>query len=219
MESLTSGSSGPPAVQEGRPAAADRETRPAMEYGHLTAEDKERFWDDGFLVKRGYFDDEEVGFVRRALVEDASLRDNVIDRHEAFGAPRDRMGSQRRHRPRSCGAGRARICSARSRAARDWWRGRSSCSAARYNYHHAINMKPPGGGGSFRWHQDFGYWYENGTGVNGGAKMPHARRPGGPVAAAQKCATYGPLSVLARGGGCTAWSSMRRFGWRLLMRG
>ena len=57
-----------------------------MEYGHLTAEDKERFWDDGFLVKRGYFDDEEVGFVRRALVEDASLRDNVIDRHEAFGA-------------------------------------------------------------------------------------------------------------------------------------
>ena len=47
--------------------------------------------------------------------------------------------------------------------------------------------------------------------VNGGAKMPHARRPGGPVAAAQKCATYGPLSVLARGGGCTAWSSMRRW--------
>ena len=41
--------------------------------------------------------------------------------------------------------------------------------------------------------------------------MPHARRPSGPVAAAQKCATYGPLSVLARGGGCTAWSSMRRF--------
>ena len=55
--------------------------------------------------------------------------------------------------------------------------------------------------------------------VNGGAKMPHAMRPGGPVAAAQKCATYGPLSVLARGGGCTAWSSMRRFGWRLSMRG
>ena len=26
-----------------------------------------------------------------------------------------------------------------------------------------INLKPPGGGGSFRWHQDFGYWYENGV--------------------------------------------------------
>ena len=49
--------------------------------------------------------------------------------------------------------------------------------------------------------------------------MLHARRLGGPVAAAQKCATYGPLSVVARGGGCTAWSSMRRYGWRLSMRG
>ena len=54
--------------------------------------------------------------------------------------------------------------------------------------------------------------------VNGGGIMPHAERPGGPVAAAQKCATYGPLSVVSRGGGCTAWSSMRRFVWRLSMR-
>ena len=56
------------------------------------------------------------------------------------------------------------------------------------------------------------------TCVNGGGIMPHAERPGGPVAAAQKCATYGPLSVVSRGGGCTAWSSMRRFVWRLSMR-
>ena len=54
--------------------------------------------------------------------------------------------------------------------------------------------------------------------VNGGGIMPHAERPGGPVAAAQKCATYGPLSVVSRGGGCTAWSSMRRFGLRLSTR-
>ena len=30
--------------------------------------------------------------------------------------------------------------------------------------------------------------------------MVHARRPVGPVAAAQKCATHVPLSVVARGG-------------------
>ena len=54
--------------------------------------------------------------------------------------------------------------------------------------------------------------------VNGGGIMHHAERSGGPVAAAQKCATHGPLSVAARGGGCTAWSSMRRFGWRLSTR-
>ena len=48
--------------------------------------------------------------------------------------------------------------------------------------------------------------------------MLHAKRPGGPVAAAQNCATHGPLSVATRGGGCRAWSSMRRFDWRLSTR-
>ena len=54
--------------------------------------------------------------------------------------------------------------------------------------------------------------------VNGGGIMLHAERPDGPVAAAQNCATHGPLSVATRGGGCTAWSSMRRFDWRLSTR-
>ena len=52
----------------------------------------------------------------------------------------------------------------------------------------------------------------------GGGIMLHARRPGGPVAAAQNCATHGPLSVATRGRRCTAWSSMRRFDWRLSTR-
>ena len=55
--------------------------------------------------------------------------------------------------------------------------------------------------------------------VNGGGIMHHAERSGGPVAAAQKCATHGPLLVVARGRRCTAWSSMRRFDWRLSTRG
>ena len=54
--------------------------------------------------------------------------------------------------------------------------------------------------------------------VNGGGIMLHARGPGGPVAAAQNCATHGPLSVATRGRRCTAWSSMRRFDWRLSTR-
>ena len=54
--------------------------------------------------------------------------------------------------------------------------------------------------------------------VNGGGIMLHAERPDGPVAAARKCANHGPLSVATRGGGCTAWSSMRRFDWRLSTR-
>ena len=60
-----------------------------MQYAHLSAEDKARFWVDGYLIKRRYFDDEEIGLVRRALVEDATLRANIIDREEAFGTVLD----------------------------------------------------------------------------------------------------------------------------------
>ena len=59
---------------------------------------------------------------------------------------------------------------------------------------------------------------EDEPGVNGGGIMHHAERLDGPVAAAQKCANHGPLSVAARGRRCTAWSSMRRFDWRLSTR-
>ena len=48
--------------------------------------------------------------------------------------------------------------------------------------------------------------------------MHHAERPDGLVAAAQACAIDSPLSVVARGGICIAWSFMRRFDWRLSRR-
>ncbi|XP_013380201.1 phytanoyl-CoA dioxygenase domain-containing protein 1 homolog [Lingula anatina] len=32
-----------------------------------------------------------------------------------------------------------------------------------YHYHTKITIKEPKTGGSFRWHQDYGYWYQNGN--------------------------------------------------------
>jgi ectoine hydroxylase-related dioxygenase (phytanoyl-CoA dioxygenase family) len=31
-----------------------------------------------------------------------------------------------------------------------------------YHYHHKMNMKEPFEGGAWEWHQDYGYWYNNG---------------------------------------------------------
>src|SRR5258708_31641050 len=31
-----------------------------------------------------------------------------------------------------------------------------------YHYHHKMNMKEPFVGGAWEWHQDYGYWYNNG---------------------------------------------------------
>ena len=134
----------------------------AIPNAHLTAADKERFSEDGFLVKRHYFDDEEVGFVRRALVEDATLRENIIDRQAAFGASEGEWQSKDGIVQVMWKRAGDDLFGAIARGARLVEAAELLLGGEVYNYHHALNMKPPGGGGSFRWHQDFGYWYENG---------------------------------------------------------
>ena len=133
-----------------------------MPHGHLTAEDKDRFWEDGFLIKRGCFDPEEIGLVRRALVEDPSLRANVIDREEAFGAAQTEWEASDGIVQIMWRRAGDDLFGAIARGVRLVEGAELLLGGEVYNYHHAINIKPPGGGGSFRWHQDFGYWYENG---------------------------------------------------------
>jgi ectoine hydroxylase len=134
-----------------------------MQYPHLTAADKARFWDDGILVKRRYFDDEEIGFVRRALVEDATLRDSIIDRRQAFGADDDQWRSNDQIVQIMWNQSGDDLFGAISRGTRLVDGAELLLGGEVYNYSHCLNMKPPGAGGSFRWHQDFGYWYENGN--------------------------------------------------------
>ena len=102
-----------------------------MPYAHLSAEDKAGFWEDGFLVKRHCFDDEEVGLVQRALVEDSELRESVINRQRAFDLPDDEWGAHDQIVQIIWKPGGWKICSAQSRGARDWSRGRSFYSGAR----------------------------------------------------------------------------------------
>ena len=41
-------------------------------------------------------------------------------------------------------------------------RGREALGGEVYHYHSKLTMKRPGGGGRWEWHQDYGYWYQNG---------------------------------------------------------
>ena len=133
-----------------------------MPYAHLSAEDKAGFWEDGFLVKRHCFDDEEVGLVQRALVEDSELRESVINRQRAFDLPDDEWGAHDQIVQIIWNRAGEDLFGAISRCARLVEGAQLLLGGEVYNYTHALNMKPPGKGGCFRWHQDFGYWYENG---------------------------------------------------------
>ena len=128
----------------------------------MTPADKQRFWEDGFLVKRRLFDEEEVGFVHRALVEDATLRGHIIDRQRAFELPDDEWEAHDQIIQIIWNRAGDDLFGAISRGARLVEVAEFLLGGEVYNYTHALNMKPPGRGGRFRWHQDYGYWYENG---------------------------------------------------------
>ncbi len=49
-----------------------------MEFGRVSREEAERFREDGFLLKRGYFDREEIALLHRGVTRDESLEQNIL---------------------------------------------------------------------------------------------------------------------------------------------
>src|SRR3546814_14779194 len=49
-----------------------------MTHPHLTAADCDAFWRDGYVLKRGCFDAEETGLLRKAIELDEGIRANVV---------------------------------------------------------------------------------------------------------------------------------------------
>lgn len=124
-----------------------------MQFGRVSVAEAERFREDGMLLKRGYFDAEEIALLRRAIGKDDSLQANMVEIPDpewvktelvVWNHPGDDLfGAVAR-----C----ARIVEAME----------SMLGGEVYHYHSKLIAKQPRTGGGFRWHQDFGYWYENG---------------------------------------------------------
>ena len=119
----------------------------------ITDEDCEAFDRDGYLVKRGLFDDAEVELLQKALATDEALQDSAYGLDDGYGGQTivavwnhpgdDTLGIVGRL-PRIAGAAAKLL------------------DGEVYHYHSKITSKAPGGGGTWDWHQDYGYWYKNG---------------------------------------------------------
>ena len=119
----------------------------------ITAADAAGFAADGFVVKRGYLRADEMALIHRALREDASLLANVVAVADSGGASTelalwnhpsdDIFGAVARSRRVAGGAERL-------------------LGGEVYHYHTKLTMKRPRAGGAWDWHQDYGYWYNNG---------------------------------------------------------
>jgi len=109
---------------------------------------------DGFLLIKGMFDEDEIGLLRRAAKEDRAL-----DQH-AFGKGDGEGGTIRLslwNHPGDTIYGMFARCESIVDSAEKILGGEV------YHYHSKMIMKDAKVGGAWAWHQDYGYWYQNGV--------------------------------------------------------
>ena len=119
----------------------------------VSADQIASFEEDGYLIIPGLFDAEEAGILRAAAQADQSFQDHAYDLEDGEG-------------------GKAQLVLWNS-AGEDLWgaiaRSERVVNAMEallgdevYHYHSKMSIKQPRTGGAWSWHQDYGYWYQNG---------------------------------------------------------
>ena len=115
----------------------------------LTAYDR-----DGYLIVRKLFDDEEMDLLRKSAKEDREL-----DEH-SYGSQDGEGGTVRLSLWNHPGDG---IYGMFARCGRIVNAVEQILHDEAYHYHSKMVMKDAKIGGAWTWHQDYGYWYQNGV--------------------------------------------------------
>jgi len=119
----------------------------------LTPKQVNDFERDGYVMVPGFLDPEETRLLLETAKEDHGMMDNAVGIADASG--RKSKLSLWNH-PGNDIYGMI----ARSRRMVD---GMEQCLGGEvYHYHTKVMLKEPKVGGAWEWHQDYGYWYNNG---------------------------------------------------------
>jgi ectoine hydroxylase len=119
----------------------------------LTSEQRQAFERDGFVLVKGVFDAVEAELLRTAMETDPQVRSNLYDRLDAAGKA-TRMVTW--NHPGDSVYGLAARSERVVNTMEDLLGGEV------YHYHSKLTAKQPLEGGAWEWHQDYGYWYNNG---------------------------------------------------------
>jgi ectoine hydroxylase len=119
----------------------------------LTDTQLAQFNDDGYLVLPGLFDAEEIDLLTKVSKGDTVLASETRGNMDLEGQ-RTRL-ALRNHLSDD-------MYSAIVRSHRVVDPMEQMLGGEVYHYHHKMNMKEPLVGGAWEWHQDYGYWYNNG---------------------------------------------------------
>ncbi|MEM1048934.1 MAG: phytanoyl-CoA dioxygenase family protein [Pseudomonadota bacterium] len=119
----------------------------------LNPEQRAAFDMDGYVLVRNFFDSEETDLLRTAMDRDPAIRGHFYNRGDAEGLA-TKMATW--NHPGDSVYGYA----ARSMKMVDTME--DLLGGEVYHYHSKITAKEPREGGAWEWHQDYGYWYNNG---------------------------------------------------------
>jgi len=125
-----------------------------MAKGSLNEQQLREYEANGFVIARGMFDEEETGLLRRAAKEDRDLDQHSFGRGDGEGG---RVRLSLWNHPGDSLYGMFARCESLVGSAEKLLGGEV------YHYHSKMIMKDPRIGGAWTWHQDYGYWYQNGV--------------------------------------------------------
>ena len=113
-----------------------------------------QFHRDGYLMVRQLFDDHEMQLLLKIAKSDLQMTSEARNKTDADG--RATLLTVRNELDES------QIYSAVVSCQRVVETMQQLLGDEVYHYHHKMMLKEPRVGGAWQWHQDYGYWYENG---------------------------------------------------------
>lgn len=119
----------------------------------LRNEDVVRFQEVGYVIVENLFDSEEMDLLRNIAKADQQLKQEVRTRHDLQGGVTQLSLREDL---------RDDIYSAFVRCHRLVDSMEQLLGGEVYHFHHKMIFKDPFVGGAWEWHQDYGYWYNNG---------------------------------------------------------
>lgn len=125
-----------------------------MAKGVISDQEAHSYKEDGYVLVRSMLDADEIGLLGRTARED-----RVLDQH-SYGRADGEGGTVRLslwNHPTDTIYGAVARCESIVNTAEKLLEGEV------YHYHSKMIMKDAKVGGAWAWHQDYGYWYQNGV--------------------------------------------------------
>jgi ectoine hydroxylase-related dioxygenase (phytanoyl-CoA dioxygenase family) len=119
----------------------------------ISDEDFRRYNEDGFIIVRSLFDEEEMQLLREAVEVDRNLAEAAYDVKDKEG------GTAQMAIWQGTGDDLYGLIARSERLVKTMER---LLGGEVYHWHSKMAIKQPYSGGAWEWHQDYGYWYEYG---------------------------------------------------------